>query len=329
MISGITGLWVLLPIWLWESRVGNADYSPMENTTGLTGAAPIWAAFMTAGMQDLTGGNPTPFSRPAGIVERVVCAISGTEPSQWCPDQRSEVFAADQLPLPKEKDLWQKVKIDTWSGLLAGPACPDFTDEKFAINTYGDPWAARWIKETDQGKEWAQKAGFEPPVYIAPDRACKPEDPHAKLSFVGLAEGQTINTSPLEISAAIDGGADLRNWRLEYGLGSDPVTWNSLVPDTSSPVNPPNKIYSWDLKDIPAGQVTLRLTMNSTEDTRVETKIHLNIQVPTPTPTITPTATITLTPTVTSTVTPTPPPPATYTSAPPTPTHTPTPTPTP
>ena len=29
--------------------VGNADYTPMQNTTGLTGAAPIWADFMTGG----------------------------------------------------------------------------------------------------------------------------------------------------------------------------------------------------------------------------------------------------------------------------------------
>ena len=45
--------------------VGNADYTPMQNTTGLTGAAPIWAEFMQHAIQQLTGGNPTPFSRPA------------------------------------------------------------------------------------------------------------------------------------------------------------------------------------------------------------------------------------------------------------------------
>ena len=110
--------------------VGNADYTPMQGTSGLTGAAPIWASFMQTAIQQLTGGNPSAFVKPAGIVERVVCSASGTEPSQWCPDQTSEIFAADQLPLAKGYDLWQKATIDTWTGLLASPACDDFTDTK-------------------------------------------------------------------------------------------------------------------------------------------------------------------------------------------------------
>ncbi|MEA2008833.1 MAG: transglycosylase domain-containing protein, partial [Chloroflexota bacterium] len=61
--------------------VGNADYTSMQNTSGLTGAAPIWASFMQTAIQQLTGGNPSSFVKPAGVVERVICAVSGTEPS--------------------------------------------------------------------------------------------------------------------------------------------------------------------------------------------------------------------------------------------------------
>ena len=46
--------------------VGNADYTPMLNTTGVTGAGPIWAQFMTYAINHLTGGNPTPFACRAG-----------------------------------------------------------------------------------------------------------------------------------------------------------------------------------------------------------------------------------------------------------------------
>jgi membrane peptidoglycan carboxypeptidase len=45
--------------------VGNADYTPMQNTTGLSGAAPIWSQFMQAAIPQLTGGNPTPVHAPA------------------------------------------------------------------------------------------------------------------------------------------------------------------------------------------------------------------------------------------------------------------------
>ncbi len=85
----VTGVWV-----------GNADYTPMTNTTGTSGAAPIWSQFMENAAPYVGGGATTPFRRPDGIVDKVICALSGTEPSQWCKGERSEVFAADQGPLP-------------------------------------------------------------------------------------------------------------------------------------------------------------------------------------------------------------------------------------
>jgi membrane peptidoglycan carboxypeptidase len=298
--------------------VGNADYTPMENTTGLSGAAPIWAKFMEQAAAVVSGGNSPGFSRPAGIVDRVICKVSGTEPSEWCTDQSTEIYAADQLPLSADNDLWKKARIDTWSGLLASADCSDFVEEKFAINTYGDPWANRWLKETDQGRSWAESLGFEWPVFIAPTRACESSDPHADLKFTAPIDGQTITINPLEIFAMASGRNDHRLWRLEYGLGDDPQEWFTLVGDTSNNVSQPEKIYVWDLKDIPAGTVTLKLYLESTEDTYAERRIHINLQVPTPTPTPTPTATTT--PTVTPTPTPTqtlPPPTSTPTSPPP------------
>lgn len=305
--------------------VGNADYTPMENTTGLTGAAPIWARFMEQAVPVVSGGNPAGFSRPAGIVDRVICKVSGTEPSEWCTEQTTEIFAADQLPLSRDNDLWRQARIDTWSGLLASAECSDFVEEKFSINTYGDRWADRWLKETEQGRSWAEALGFTWPFFVTPNRACTAGDPHADLRFTGPTEGQTVTANPLEIFGLADGHNDHRFWRLEYGLGDDPDEWITLISDTSSRVAQSEKLYEWDLKDIPAGVVTLRLYMESTEDTYAERRVHINLQVPTPTPTPTPTAT--LTPTVTPTPTATLPP--TATATPPEPTSTPTPTDTP
>jgi membrane carboxypeptidase/penicillin-binding protein PbpC len=308
--------------------VGNADYTPMQNTTGLTGAAPIWSQFIQAAEQSLGGGAPRAFSRPAGIVEKVICATSGTEPSEYCTQQRSEIFAADQLPLNRDQDLWQKVRIDTWSGLKVSPVCADFQDEKFAINTYGDKWAEKWIKDTEQGKSWAEELGFQSPVFVAPNRECQAEDPHPDLRFTNLSEGQTLTTNPVDIFAVVNGGSDHRQWRLEYGSGEDPSEWKTLVSTNSALYEQPQKIYTWDMKEIPAGVITLRLYLESTEDTYAERRIRLNAQIPTPTPTPTSTATVTptVTPTPTATLTPTPtstlPPTATPTNTLPAPTAT-------
>ena len=286
--------------------VGNADYTPMVNTTGLTGAAPMWAEFMQFAVPKLTGNAPTAFFKPAAVVDRVICAVSGSEPSQWCPEQRSEMFAADQLPLPKELDLWTKVLFDTWTNLRAAPACGNFTKEEYAINVT-DPWALGWIQGDPDGQAWAERMGFQKPFRFIPPRECKADDPRPVLAISSPNEGQTISVNPLDIFGKADASADFKSYTLSYGLGNDPVEWK-LLKENNQPASQPEKLYSWNLAEsfpegIPTGVVTLKLEVFSIRDTSAELKVKLNFSVPTPTPT--PTSTPTTTPTVTLTPTPT------------------------
>ena len=281
--------------------VGNADYTPMQNTTGLTGAAPIWASIMKYGIDKYTEGNPTPFNKPAGIVRKEICTESGTVPSQWCPDTTKEYFASDQLPLPKEKDLWQKLNIDTWTGLLASDACGDFTKEIFTINVQ-DTFAKKWLKNTDEGKNWLKSMKFKKPYTFTPSRACKDTDPKATLKFVGLSENQRIVDISLDIDIQAYGDG-FKTVGLSYGLGDTPDTWMDLVKQTSEQYKDPDTFYTWDLTKLPAGVVTLKLTMYNKTDGYAEKTIHIDLQVPTPTPTNTPTPTPTETPTEVPTAT--------------------------
>ena len=286
--------------------VGNADYTPMQNTTGLTGAAPIWSQFIQAAIQQLTGGNPSPFYRPAGIVDRVICTISGTEPSPFCPSQRGEIFAGDQLPLPANQDLWQNLEIDTWTGLRASQDCKDFTTTRLSLNV-PDPWARNWILSDSQGQNWAREIGFSDQVVFSPNRACRSDDPHAQLDFILPPENTNITSSPVQIYANVNATSGFGSFRLEYGEGRDPGDWTSLVPATNFAVSSSSILYTWDLKDIRAEWVTLRLYLTSTDGNYAERKLHLHLSLPTPTPTntLTPTATSTRTPTTTPTRTPT------------------------
>jgi hypothetical protein len=212
-------------------------------------------------------------------VEKVICEISGAEPSEWCPKQRSEIFAADQPPLPKEEDLWQRVNIDTWTGLAASAACPDFTDEAFTLNV-DDDWARRWIRRDNQGKQWAEEMGFDEPVRFSPERECRADDPRPRLAFTNPGEGATISLTPLDLFGLADATAWFKSVRLEFGPGDDPVDWE-LLARGNEPLPEAEKLYSWDLLNFPAGPVTVRLYMESTEDTYAELRLHLNIQVPT------------------------------------------------
>ncbi len=290
----VTGVWV-----------GNADNTPMVDTSGISGAAPIWSEFMQAAIPYLTNNAPADFTRPQGIVEKTVCAYSGTEPSEYCPKTKTEIFVADQLPPSKENDLWKKESIDTWTNLRASSACEGFTKERLVLNVT-DKWAKKWIEDTNQGKAWLEEIQFPEPVIFVPKRECRADDPHPTLLFVGLENKQTITSDTLDLYAVVNASANFKEFYLEYGEGKNPDKWTMLVPPGGSPSENPQKLLTWDLTKIKTGMVTLRLFMTSTEGGHAEKILRLNLQVPTRTPTLTPTPEPTQTPTWIVTETPTP-----------------------
>jgi penicillin-binding protein 1C len=303
--------------------IGNADYTEMRDVTGLTGAAPAWSSFMQFAVPHLTNNAPSAFQRPAGIEERVICAVSGAEPSEYCPQQRAEFFAKNQPPLPKEQDLWKRTRIDTWTGQRASAECNDFTEEIFTLNVE-DPWAVTWIKDTDPGRAWAAANGFNWPITFVPKRDCLASDPRPQIVFSNLSDNSTITSSPLDVYAVVRATANFRVFRLEWGQGDDPVEWRPLVENIPNQYANPERIYTWDLHQVPAGRITLRIYLESTDaDRYAERRVRLTLNVPTPTPTPTPTTTSTPTPTRTLVPSETPTPTNTPTVTP-TPTHTPT-----
>ncbi len=304
--------------------VGNADYTPMENTTGVTGAGPIWAQFMTFAIQHLTSGNPTPFVIPAGIEQHTICTVSGTMPSSMCPSQRQEYFASDQPPLSADDDLWQVATYDTWTGLLASPECTsDYTDVNLFLNVT-DQSARNWISQDDDGQKWARAMGFNP-VHFIPDRKCKASDGRPDLEFVGLQSGQTITQPSLDISIIANATGGFRSWQLDWNTKANPGNKKILVGDTDTPIVTATDVYTWDLSEMPNGPINLRLYMQAKGGGYAEKDILLNLDLPAPTPTPTFTLIPTLPPMPTSTQpAPTSTPPASPTSAP-VPTDTPTP----
>ena len=86
--------------------VGNSDNSEMQGTTGVTGAAPIWAEIMEKASEGLPVKD---FVRPNGIIEREVCALGGHLPSPNCPKKVREVFNANQPPLPADELVEKQV----------------------------------------------------------------------------------------------------------------------------------------------------------------------------------------------------------------------------
>ncbi len=269
----VTGVWV-----------GNADYTPMLNSSGLTGAAPIWSQFMEYAVPYLTNNAPTPFNRPAGIVDKVVCKLSGAEPANECGQQYTEVFAADQPPLPRGRDLVRRIKIDLWTGYEASDVCKGPSEEEKVLDVT-DKWARDWLT-SGGGRDWLDQHGLPQHPYFAPDRECQAGDPQPIFGF-NFDDGQVITTPTLEIKGSASASGEFKSWKLEFGSGADPGSWTTLAESDDQVKD--GTLYSWNVSNLSNGIVTLRLTLYGNK-TEIEKRVSLNLDLPlpnTPTPTLT------------------------------------------
>jgi penicillin-binding protein 1C len=84
--------------------VGNFDRTPLRNSSGVTGAAPIFHAVMLAAEQRARSGVPGAAAErivpPPDVIEREVCALSGLAANTWCPNRKREWVATESPDVP-------------------------------------------------------------------------------------------------------------------------------------------------------------------------------------------------------------------------------------
>lgn len=100
--------------------VGNADGSPMQHVSGITGAGPIWHDVMRVAHRGLP---PRSFARPPTIVEQPICAASGLLPAPNCPATRLERFVRGAEP-SRPDNTHVAVAIDPTLGCRAPAGYP-------------------------------------------------------------------------------------------------------------------------------------------------------------------------------------------------------------
>lgn len=88
--------------------VGNADNTPMENVSGVTGAAPIWHNIMERANANLP---PKDLPVPPGIVQVEICIESGLLATDLCPQdhRRVEIFVEGHQPTEAD-NVWQTMQ---------------------------------------------------------------------------------------------------------------------------------------------------------------------------------------------------------------------------
>ncbi len=131
---------ILVGVW-----VGNADNSPMQGTSGVTGAGPIFHDVMIAATAEFP---PRPFPMLRGITQVPICVLSGKLPTPECTNTMLEYFIEGKEPKEKD-DMFRSVIIDRRNGLLATPLCP----QEFINHTT----FAVFPKDT---QKWARENGW-------------------------------------------------------------------------------------------------------------------------------------------------------------------------
>ncbi|HEY8182933.1 MAG TPA: penicillin-binding protein 1C [Thermoanaerobaculia bacterium] len=101
--------------------VGNFARNELRNSSGITGAAPIFHDVMVAAAKRVGGGGGPIVDRPDDLELQPVCALSGRRPSTECPAVESEWLPAssevefcswhraDRVVLPAEYRAWEPV----------------------------------------------------------------------------------------------------------------------------------------------------------------------------------------------------------------------------
>ena len=120
--------------------VGNTNYEPMRDVTGLTGAAPIWHEFMRA---VLSGKPEDGFTRPEGLVQVEVCALSGLLPTPACPYRRLEWFIQGTQPTGPDH-YYQVIQVDTATSQIADENTPAGMQKSLTVldlPPQAQPWA--------------------------------------------------------------------------------------------------------------------------------------------------------------------------------------------
>ncbi|MBN2472174.1 MAG: transglycosylase domain-containing protein [Anaerolineae bacterium] len=218
--------------------VGNADNTPMQDVTGISGAGPIWHDFLR---EALRGQPELPFEQPEGLTRVEVCALSGLLPTPDCPRRIREWFIPGTEPTAYDT-FYQRLAVDRRTGLLADDSTPaDARAEQVfvVLPQEARDWAAReGLPQPPQGVELVSsdaQAGLrllEPDPYtVFRLSAALPPDQQRLRLTVGVSPGTRrvtyrMNGQPI-------GSADQPPWVVWWPLavGSHELTAEALLAD--------------------------------------------------------------------------------------------------
>ena len=265
---------------------GNTDNSPMVNTSGLEGAAPLWNSYMTGvysngGLVSRLEVNglvpPTEFVRPDGIAERPLCALtSATVGSIDCVPDGTDLFLESSLPptpaptVSGPAAFWEKLDPAVWRA-VAIPLPPPAPEAVALIppeqlEDQPPPQLFCHFAEATLLELLPPEAA--PQVFLTP-----PRNPESLKPAHEWAQTNNIAVLPLSICTeellALGLGANQHAvWRITSPATGDVVSGSTPVVGTAS--FDPNVVEFYKIElGIPSGADVQWLTLGETHNTPV------------------------------------------------------------
>jgi penicillin-binding protein 1C len=258
---------------------GNTDNSEMIDISGLTGAAPLWSAYMQAVYADpalhgalATNGMQPPawYSPPPGLEQRTLCNIRSVVPgAEQCQPGMPEWFLAVEqtapTPVPPEPVVsWQEVDPGVWQ-LLAAPLPAELPGELLAALRAEDDLPPPEACYFPAGSPIASlPADALPGVYLEPPRN---EESRKGAYEWAAANGLAILPRIACSEELLDSGrgSELAVWRIRSPRDGD--TLSGIVPIVGTADFDPANVQFYKLEiGTPDGQW---LTLGDTHSTPV------------------------------------------------------------
>jgi membrane carboxypeptidase/penicillin-binding protein len=234
----VTGVWV-----------GNNDSSPMQNVTGLTGAAPIWHALMKYATQTLP---PVGWDAPPGINQVTICYPSGLLPTRDCQSTRNEVFIAGTEPVSFD-NIWQSFQVNKETNKLATVYTPPDLVENRVFEIL-PPEAADWVR----------LAGLpQPPAEY--DTIYTPTETAQGDILISNLQPFAYVRGALTLTGTVKSD-DFSFFRVQFGQGLNPTQWTQIGGDRGEQIDNAD-LQPWDTTTLANGLYSVQLLVVKNDQT--------------------------------------------------------------
>lgn len=239
--------------------VGNTDSTPMEQVTGLTGAAPIWHAIMAYATQGLP---PIGWDEPPGINHVTVCYPSGLLPTRDCQSLVNEVFIAGTEPVDYD-NIWQAFQVNRDTGKLATVYTPPELIENRVYEIL-----------PPEATDWVQTVGLPQPPQEYDTIYTPPEAAAGDITITNL-----LPFSYVRGIIPLNGTVKSENFsffRLQFGKGLNPTEWIQIGGDRGEQLENA-ELQTWDTTALPNGLYSVQLLVVKSDQTFANYTVQVTV----------------------------------------------------